>query len=819
MKKRPGRAFTIIAVLIDQGKSGTPHNILHTQVSAKGMDKSGFTGSHLPVKSEYRPAFQGFPELPGSLADRIQRKGQFHPAKVIPCNHVVILLPISQTRVQGLQYLCPMEQIQWKVEGMDCNTCAISIHKYLEKQGMKNVRVNYATGDVLFEANGNPVQEKLTQGLQDLGYTVVSTEPGTSVHAHGHEQDDPTGFLSTHLQRFWFCLPFTALLMLHMIPGLHIHWLMQHWVQLGLALPVYAVGMSFFGKSAWKSLRNGFPNMNVLIALGATAAFVYSLYGSLSGQAEQYLFYETSATIITLVFLGNYLEDASVASTQRALNKLARSQKVMANMIAFDDEHKEQIFPVENTLLRVGDLVLIKSGEQVPIDCKILWGDVHVNEAIITGESAPVHKKAKNILIGGSLITDGTVKAQVTAVGNDTVLSGIINMVKKAQGEKPPVQLLADRISAVFIPVVLGIAAVTLLVNWILLAEFTPALMRSIAVLVIACPCAMGLATPAAIAVGMGRAAKTGILFRNATSLETFKDIRQVVFDKTGTLTTGQFVIAGFHTGEEPEESFKKIAFSLEKYSNHPIAKCISTEWKSNATIRWKRIEEIKGRGMEAEDMEGNRYSAGSYQVAEALTEEAAHNVYILRNGQLLGWIDVKDAIRPEAGTVIRYLHSKQIRTILLSGDRRAKCEQLAAQLGIDTVYAEQTPEQKLEVIATLNQQAPTAMVGDGINDAPALARATIGVSMNDASQIAVQSAQVILMNHGLKNLPTALGLGKHTYLTIQQNLFWAFAYNIIAIPVAAFGLLTPTFGALVMGLSDVVLAINSVRLFVKKVT
>ncbi|HQX72754.1 MAG TPA: cation-translocating P-type ATPase, partial [Chitinophagaceae bacterium] len=574
----------------------------------------------------------------------------------------------------------------------------------------------------------------------------------------------------------------------------------------------------FFGKSAWKSIRNGMPNMNVLITIGSTAAFVYSLYGSLTGQAAQYMFYETAATIITLVFLGNFLEDASIASTQRELNKLVKSQKVMANMIAFDDEHKEHVFPVENIQLRVGDLILIKSGEQVPVDCKVLWGDVHVNEAIITGESLPVHKYAKDKLIGGSIIHDGTVKAQVTAVGDDTVLSGIINMVKQAQGEKPPVQLLADKISAVFIPVVLVIAAVTLIASWIVLKDFTPALMRSIAVLVIACPCAMGLATPAAIAVGLGRAAKTGILFRNATSLETFKDIKQVVFDKTGTLTTGKFIVDGFRALNGDEEQFKKTVYSLEKYSNHPIAKCITDAWKTKDQIQWKKIEEVKGLGMQAEDKEGNNYTAGSYKCAEGLTKDDTHNVYILRNGLLLGWIDVKDEIRPEAKSIIDYLHNKDIKTILLSGDRLATCTQLAVKLGIDTVFAEQTPQQKLNKVAELSSVVPTAMVGDGINDAPALAKATIGISMNDASQIAVQSAQVVLMNHGLKNLPTALGLGKHTYLTIKQNLFWAFAYNIIAIPVAAFGFLTPTFGALVMGLSDVVLAINSVRLFVKKV-
>lgn len=719
-----------------------------------------------------------------------------------------------------------MEKIQWKVEGMTCANCALTIHKYLEKEGMKDVKVNAIGGDVSFDMNGVHTKEELANGIMNLGYEVVGEQ---------RPLNKKWKILSTPLARFWFCFPFTAVIMLNMLPGLHIPVLMNPWLQLILCLPVYITGMSFFGRSAAKSLQNGMPNMNVLITLGATAAFVYSLYGTLIGEAEHYMFYETAAAILTIVFLGNYLEDISLQSTQRALNSLAKSQKVMANIIAYDNEHHEHIFPVENTQLKVGDLILIKNGEQVPMDCKILWGDVHVNEAIITGESIPVHKYAKDKLIGGSIIQDGTVKAQVVAVGNDTVLSGIINLVKQAQGDKPPVQQLADKISAIFVPVVIGIAILTLLVNWIIIGEFTSALMRCIAVLVIACPCAMGLATPAAIAVGLGRGAKTGILFRNATSLELFKDIRQVVFDKTGTLTTGEFQIADYKTyasvsrelpGEVvlheskftmPEE-FKRLVYSLEKYSNHPIAKCISKEWKIKDEIRWNKIEEIKGLGIKAIDKIGNEYWVGSYKLAEKLTEDDEHNIYILENDRLLGWVDVKDAIRPEAKQVVVYLHSKNIRTILLSGDRLAKCRQLATELGIDEVIAEQTPEQKLKKIAELNAAVPTAMVGDGINDAPALAKATVGVSMSEASQIAMQTAQVVLMGGGLKNLPTALGLGKHTYLTIKQNLFWAFFYNIIAIPVAAFGFLTPTFGALVMGLSDVVLAVNSVRLFVKKV-
>jgi Cu+-exporting ATPase len=704
-----------------------------------------------------------------------------------------------------------MEKVQWKVEGMTCANCALTIHKFLEKEGLKDVKVNAIGGDVSFEMNGNITKEQIAKGIEHLGYSVA----GEQATAKGKIK-----ILTTALQRFLFCLPFTGLLMLNMIPGVHIHWLMDAWVQLGLSTPVYIVGMSFFGMSAVKSIRNAMPNMNVLIALGATAAFVYSLYGTLTGQAEQFMFYETAAAILTLVFLGNYLEDASLQSTQRALNKLAKSQKVMANMITYDDQHQEHIFPVENTQLKVGDLVLIKSGEQVPMDSKILWGDAHVNEAIVTGESTPVHKYQKDKLIGGSIVQDGTVKAQVTAVGNDTVLSGIINLVKQAQGDRPPVQQLADKISAIFVPVVIGIAIVTLAINWIIIKDFTPALMRSIAVLVIACPCAMGLATPAAIAVGLGRGARMGILFRNATSLELFKDIKQVVFDKTGTLTTGDFKIGNWQLtiGNIDELEFKKIVFSLEKYSNHPIAKSIQKDWKTKDEIRWGKIEERKGFGMRAEDKEGNVFWAGSFKLATKFTNDGKHNIYVVKNDELIGWIDVKDEVRPEAKHVIGFLHSKNIKTILLSGDRLEKCEKLAFELGIDEVIAEQTPEQKLQKIADLNAAAPTVMVGDGINDAPALAKATIGISIGEASQIAIQTAQVVLMNNGLQNLPSALGLGRHTYLTIKQNLFWAFFYNIIAIPIAAFGFLTPTFGALVMGLSDVVLAINSVRLFVKKV-
>jgi Cu+-exporting ATPase len=706
-----------------------------------------------------------------------------------------------------------MEKVNWKVEGMSCTNCALTIEKYLQQQkGLSDIKVNFIGGDVSFAANEGVTTPVIEKGIEGLGYHVVNGSQ--SQNSKGKSQK----VFRNHLQRFWFCLVFTIPLAIHMIPGMHIHVLMNPWVQLALTLPVYFVGMDFFGRSAIRSLLKGIPNMNVLVALGATAAFVYSLIGMFGPNAQEYLFFETTATIITLVFLGNWMEDKSVETTQASIRRLAVSQKIMANMIAFDDKYQEHIFPVEGAHLKVGDLILVKSGEYVPMDCKILSGEASVNEAIITGESLPLQKKMNDKLIGGSILEEGSVKAYVTAVGEETVMNQILRLVKEAQAEKPPVQQMADRISAIFVPVVVSIAVLTLAGNyWIADLSFSQSLLRSIAVLVIACPCAMGLATPAAIAVGLGRAAKKGVLFKNARSLEVFKDIRQVVFDKTGTLTTGKFTITSFHTAVVIAE-FQRIAYSLEKYSNHPIAKCISGAWKVKEEIRWNKIEEIKGLGMKGIDKEGNEYMAASYKAVQHLTTESLHSVYITKNNELLGWINVADEIRPEAKAVVDAIKRQGIKTILLSGDKREKCEQVAAVLGIDEVVAEQTPEGKLQQIEAWNRESPVAMIGDGINDAPALAKATVGISLSDASQIAMQSAQVVLMNHGLKYLPLSLGLGKHTYLTIKQNLFWAFLYNIVAIPVAALGFLSPAFGALVMGLSDVVLAVNSVRLNWKKV-
>jgi Cu+-exporting ATPase len=698
-----------------------------------------------------------------------------------------------------------METVNWKVEGMSCTACAQTINGFLEKKGMKDVRVSLTAGEAHFRnVLGLPEQE-LKKGIEGLGY-------------HIKEETSNRKYVNKFVRYLTICIPFTLILQMHMLhhkSGLH--WLMNPWVQLVLCLPVYVTGLYYFGKSAVYSLLQRSTNMNVLIALGATAAFFYSLAGTLLGLGESYLFYETSAAIITLVFFGNYLEERALQKTQQSITRLAKTQKVTANMIAFDDKHQEIIFPVDSMQLKSGDLVLIRNGEQIPADAKILWGEGQVDESVITGESFPINKNQRDLIIGGSVLLNGSIKAQVTASAKDSVLSNVIDLVKRAQTDKPKVQLLADRISMVFVPLVIGISLVTFLLNDLVYHDAGLSLKRSIAVLVIACPCAMGLATPAAIAVGLGRAARNGILIRKPDSLELFKNITQVVFDKTGTLTTGSFSIKEFKILDQSldEKEFRKIMFSLEKYSNHPIAKSLTLAWKSQPELRWNKISEIKGYGIQAISTLGDEYKVGS--AAFIGNVPADHTIWLMKNNQISGWVDIQDEIRPEAFEVITYFKKQKIKTILLSGDLKQKCIDVGSTLGIDEVIAEQPPQQKLQQLDRLTSLSTTAMVGDGINDAPALAKASIGISMSDASQIAMQTADVILMNSGIKKMPLAVQLGVHTYLTIRQNLFWAFFYNVLAIPVAAFGLLTPTVAAAAMAFSDVILLLNSSRLFVKK--
>jgi P-type Cu+ transporter len=566
------------------------------------------------------------------------------------------------------------------------------------------------------------------------------------------------------------------------------------------------------------------------------SALLLFLPGGISG------FFATAAAIITLGLLGYCLRGALVRMAKKEMDRLTGSQKIMANMIAYDDRHEEQVFPIEQTQLRSGDLLLIQPGEQVPADCKILWGEAVVNEAVITGESGPLNRGPKDILTGGSFLVSGTVRVQVMAAGEASVLALRIQILKKAQGEKVPLQQLAERISKVFIPAAGAIALFSFLVNYWFLHELSSSLMRGLSVLLITCPFAMGLATPTAITIGLSRAAGLGILFRHATCLSCLKDIRQVVFNKTGTLTTGDFAISDWGMNETakailpetlPEGTFKSVVCSLEKYSHHPIGQSIAREWKTKSDLRWARIAEVKGLGIRGETKSGDIYWAASHKIFEnrslpmfknapgTINPEQTHDVYIIRNDGPIGWIDVTDMVRPEAEGVVRWFHTNGIRTVLLSGARLADCQRLAARLAIEEVQAEQSPEDKLATISRFSKEGPVVMVGDGlvgdggggINNAPA--NAIVSISMCEASRLAEQTADIILLNQGqgLKHLPAAISLGRLTFGIMRQNLYWVFFYNIIAIPVAAAGLIHPVQAALVMGCSYLVPIFNTMRL------
>lgn len=708
------------------------------------------------------------------------------------------------------------KHISVKVEGMTCGNCALTISKYLDKNGVKNVAANAGNGEVTFTIVDGTDEHALFEGINGLGYHVVDeAEANAEHHHHGGSSLKIMLIISIILS-----IP----LILHMFVGEH-HFLNNPWLQLALSLPVYGIGVYHFGTSAYRSLKNGIANMDVLIIMGASAAFIYSLIGLFfyKESAHIYLFFETAATIITFVLLGDFIEERTMNATTSSIKALMQLQPSFSKLITIDNSGKEVIKEVETKSIQLNDVILVNDGDSVPVDGIVLSGDAEINESMFSGESLPVHKKTDDEVTGGTVLNSGLLRIKATAVGQSTVLSEIIRMVQQAQGTKPPMQKLADKISAVFVPVVLVIAAITFFLNYFFgnfpeAEVFSNSIMRSIAVLVIACPCAMGLATPAAVAVGLGRAARNGILIKGGDTLERFKDIRQIVFDKTGTLTTGQLTIKSYEFNGIEEDAFKSIVKSIETFSSHPIAKSIVNQWKDVPNIELKNVEEVKGYGLKATDQEGNEWKLGSQRwMKEADQLNAKFDFHLEKNGQWMGGLEIMDELRTDAKETIDKLHEHGFKTIIISGDREQKAQEIGKEIGIDLIYAEQSPAQKMEHLEELIKTAPTIMVGDGINDAPALAKADIGVSLSDSTHVAMQSASVILSNNKLNTLPRAIRLGKMTYQTIKQNLFWAFFYNVLFIPFAALGYLHPMWAALIMAMSDVVLVANSLRLNIRK--
>ncbi len=703
-------------------------------------------------------------------------------------------------------------KITLNVEGMDCSSCALGITNSLTKLGLKDVNVNFATGEAVFTEDKSIEMKAVVHNIEDLGYKVVDSKK------------EETGKREwTRVEKlFYFSLIFTVPLFSHMF--LPFHFLHQPLVQLGLCIPVFAAGMYHFGKSAWGSLKSGVPNMDVLITIGAGSAFVYSLAGTMmyygSPEVSNFLFYETAATIITLVLLGNVLEQRSVKQTTTAIKELSALQEGKAKLVTVKNG-KEEIEETNIENIIKFDVVAVNTGDRIPVDGEIINGNASIDESMLTGESIPSEKNIGDAVTGGTILVSGNIRVRAKKVGKETVLAHIIELVKNAQNTKPSIQKLGDRVSAIFVPAVIGIAVLTFVISYFVAGlSVQSSLMHSIAVLVISCPCAMGLATPTAVMVGLGRAAKKGILIKGGQTLEEFVKVEKVVFDKTGTLTTGKFTIKKITSfNGMAEQKIIDLLYSVEKNSSHPIAKSLVENLKSKAVnMDLNSVKEEKGLGISANDKEGNEIKVGSFRIAEGQAGDDGHNIYLLINGKLAGAVDLEDEIQPYAKEAIALLNASGRETIMLSGDIKERCEELAAKLGIKKVYSEQSPAQKLDIIEQLSKISKVAMVGDGINDAPALAKAHVGISLSNATQVAVQSADVILLgNEGMKQLYESLLISKHTLKTIKQNLFWAFFYNVVAIPIAAVGLLSPMVAALSMAFSDVVVIGNSIRLKTKK--
>ena len=740
------------------------------------------------------------------------------------------------------------KQKEYIIEGMSCASCAMTIENAVSKiPGVDKASVNLATEIMTVEATDNVTPEDIAKVVDGVGYSARPR--GKSVEEELEEKNEKKEAHLREMKRNLtisaiFAVPLLFIAMADMV-GIPMPAFLSPMqspvsyalIQLALVLPIIWLGRRFF-VDGFKALSKGHPNMDSLVALGTSAAFLYSLYGTyhvLEGHAHfaMNLYYESAGVILTLITLGKYFEAVSKGKTSMAIQTLVGLAPKMATVLR---DGQEVEVPVEE--VQVGDLIRVKPGEKVPVDGVVTEGNSTVDESMLTGESIPVSKAVGDEVIGASLNKTGSFILKATKIGKDTALSQIIQLVEQAQGSKAPIAKLADKVSGVFVPIVIVLALVSGLAWYFLGQEsWVFALTITISVLVIACPCALGLATPTAIMVGTGKGAENGILLKSGEALEEANHVNMVVFDKTGTITNGTPVVTDVVTADNADaDALIRLAASLEVASEHPLGEAIVAKAKEQGAAfdEVTNFEAIPGFGIKGHVGEtlvflGNEKwmrenglaNVEMNEKANSFAEQGKTPLYIGYNDAVQGLIVVADTVKESSARAIQTLHEMGIQVAMMTGDHERTAQAIAAEVGIDRVFSEVLPQDKANYVSKLQEEGYiVAMVGDGINDAPALAQAQVGIAIGTGTDVAIESADAVLMKSDLMDVPAMLKLSRATIRNIKENLFWAFAYNVIGIPFAMgvlhlFGgpLLNPMIAGAAMSFSSVSVVLNALRL------
>ncbi len=748
-------------------------------------------------------------------------------------------------------YKVVLAKIELPVTGMTCANCAANIERALNKKvpGVVQAAVNFATERVSVEyIVGVSDIDDIVSAIEKAGYGAVL--PDDDMGAEDAEQAARQAEIKDQTRKFAagviFALPLFVISMMRDFnligPWSHAPWV--NWFFLVLATPVqFFTGWDYY-VGGFKSLKNKSANMDVLVAMGSSIAYVYSISVLFFPILGQHVYFETSAVIITLIKLGKMLEARTKGKTGGAIRKLIGLQPKTATIV---DNGKEIEIPL--TRVRVGNVVIVRPGERIPVDGTILEGESSVDESMLSGEPIPVNKHMNDFVVGGTINGEGLLKFEATRVGKETALSQIIKLVQEAQGSKAPIQAIADRVAAIFVPAVMVIALVTFGLWWGITGEFVPAMIRLVAVLVIACPCALGLATPTAIMAGTGKGAEKGVLFKRSEALETATKLNTIVLDKTGTITLGKPAVVDvmlFDTDFENEDQLLKLAGSVEKGSEHPLGKAIVNEAQKRGIDLWEpeNFKALRGFGVEA-SIQGKWVKMGKpkWFHSTGIDIEHAKNkidqlqtqgktvMVLVRENKLCGLVAVSDTLKPESKAAIEQLHAEHLKVVMLTGDNLQTAQAIASEVNIDEIFAEVRPEEKSFKVKKLQEKGEKiGMVGDGINDAPALAQADVGMAIGTGTDVAIETGDVILSSGNLTGVSRAIRISRATMTTIKQNLFFAFIYNIVLIPVAA-GILAPFDGvpvflrhlhpilaALAMAFSSISVVSNSLRLYHAKI-